>query len=170
MAVFSQFSSPTSLKRSVQSYGGELRGWIGSLTVRYAIAVVLLLSAGASIIAAIGVGIAALFHWVEVHHGANEAYAIVAGLLVFLGVVCALIAWMQLKRALPPIPRPGRQAKAVGRSVAADAILTSSLPRKALAKADPVTEVMIGLAAACLMGWLVSWRMGRSRAARDTRG
>jgi len=150
----------------MRSYAGDLRGWIGGLTLRYAIAVVLLLSAGASIIAAIGVGIAALFHWIEVNYGANEAYAIVAGLLVFLGIVGALIAWMLLRRALPPLPRPGRQAKAVGRSVAADAILAASMPHKALVKTDPVTEVMIGLAAACLVGWLVSSRMGRSRKAR----
>jgi hypothetical protein len=144
-----------------------LRGWIGGLTLRYAIAIVLLLSAGASIIAAFGVAISALFHWLEVNYGANEAYAIVIGLLVFLGLVCALIAVMLMRRALPPIPRPGRQAKAVGRSVAADALLAASVPRKALVKADPLTEVMIGLAAACLVGWLVSSRMGRSRKARN---
>jgi hypothetical protein len=41
------------------------------------------------------------------------------------------------------------------------------VPRKALVKADPLTEVMIGLAAACLVGWLVSSRMGRSRKAKN---
>jgi uncharacterized BrkB/YihY/UPF0761 family membrane protein len=166
VAVFSQFSSPASLRGSVRSYAGDLRGWIGGLTVRYAIAAVLLLSAGASIIAAIGVAIAALFRWLEVSYGANDAYAIVIGLLLFLGIVCAVIAVILLKRALPPVPRPGRQAKAVGRSVAADAMLAASVPHKALVKADPLTEVMVGLAAACLVGWLVSSRMGRSRKAR----
>src|SRR5262245_39964762 len=115
MAAFSQFSSPASLRGSVQSYAGELRGWICGLTVRYAIAVVLLLSAGASIIAAIGVAIAALFDWLEVNYGANDAYAIVIGLLIFLGLVGALAGYLLIRRALPPIPRPGRQAKAVGR-------------------------------------------------------
>ena len=36
----------------MRSYAGELRGWIGGLTLRYAIAIVLLLSAGVGIIAA----------------------------------------------------------------------------------------------------------------------
>ncbi len=40
----------------------------------------------------------------------------------------------------------------------------ASVPRKALLKADPATEIMIGLAAACLVGWLVSSRLGQSRA------
>ena len=167
MAVFSRFSSPSSLKGSVRSYAGDLRGWIGGLTLRYAMAAVLLLSAGASLIAAIGIAIAALFHWLETSYGANQAYAIVIGLLIFLGLVCALIAVMLLRRALPPLPRPARQAKAVGRSVAADAMLAVSVPHKALVKADPMTEAMIGLAAACLVGWLVSSRMSRSRKARD---
>lgn len=150
----------------MRSYAGELRGWIGGLTVRYAIAVVLLLSASASVIAALGVAIAALFHWLEVNYGSNDAYAIVIGLLLVLGLVGVLIAVMLLRRALPPVPRPGRQAKAVGRSVAADAMLAASVPHKALVKADPVTEVMIGLAAACLVGWLVSSRIGGSRKTR----
>lgn len=143
----------------MQSYGRELRRWIGGITTRYAIALVLLFSGCASIIAAIGVGIAALFHWLEVHYGANHAYAIIAGLLIFLGLVGALTGYLLLTRPLPPLPRPARHAKAIGRSVAADAMLAASAPHKALVKADPATEVMIGLAAACLVGWLLSSRM-----------
>ena len=168
MAMFDQTSRPGSLRGLLQSYGQELRGWAGGITLRYGVAMALLLSAGAGIIAAIGVGIAALFHWLETAYGANAAYGIVIALLLFLGVACALTAIVLLKRGLPPLPRPHRHAAAAGRSVAARAVLAASAPHKGLVKADPVTEVMIGLAAACLVGWLVSSRMGqpqpRSRA------
>jgi hypothetical protein len=146
----------------MRSYGGELRGWIGGLALQYATAIVLLVSAGASVLAAVGVGIAALFHWLELNYGANDAYAIVTGLLLLLGLTSALAGYLMLRRALPPVPRPASHAKALGRSVAADAMLAVSVPHKALVKADPVTEVMIGLAAACLVGWLASSRMSRA--------
>jgi hypothetical protein len=126
--------------------------------MRYAIAVVLLLSAGASVLAAIGVGLAALFHWLEAGYGSYAAYGIVAGLLVVLGLVAALAGILLLKQPLPPLPSPRRQMKAAGRSIGGDATLASSDPGKALMKADRATEVMIGLAAVCLVGWVSSRR------------
>ena len=163
MAMFDQTSRPGSLRGLLHSYGGELRGWVGGITRRYGIAVALLLSAGASIIAAIGVSIAALFHWLEIAYGANAAYGIVIGLLLLLAVASALTAIVLLKQGLPPLPRPHRHAEAAGQSVAARAVLAASASHKSLMKADPVTEVMIGLAAACLVGWLVSSRVGPSQ-------
>jgi hypothetical protein len=163
MAMSDRISEPLSLREVVQAYGQELRGWASGITVRYGIAVALLLSAGAGIIAAIGVGIAALFHWLETAYGAYPAYGIVSGLLLLLAAASALTAIALLKQGLPPLPRPHRHAAAAGRSVAARAVLAASSPHKSLMKADPVTEVMIGLAAACLVGWLASSRMGKSQ-------
>ena len=141
-----------------------MKAWSAGIVIRYAMAVILLLAAGAALIAAIGVGIAALFHWIESVYGSNTAYAAVAGLLVVLSLVSAVAAVWLFKRSLPSVPRPRRrQTKAAGRSLAADAILSASVPRKLLLQADPATEIMIGLAAACLVGWLVSSRLGPSR-------
>lgn len=161
MAPFSQISPTRPLNGLARSYGRELRGWTGSVTIRYATAVILLLAAGASVLAAIGVGFAALFHWLEASYGSNPAYGIVAGLLIFLGFIAALAGILLLKQPLPTLPSPRRQMKAAGRSVASDAMLALSAPHKALMKADPATEAMIGLAAACLVGWLVSSRLSR---------
>lgn len=163
MAMFDQTSRPGSLRGLLHSYGGELRGWAGGITRRYGIAMTLLLSASAGIIAAISVSIAALFHWLETAYGAYPAYGIVSGLLLLLAAASALTAIALLKQGLPPLPRPHRHAAAAGRSVAARAVLAASSPHKSLMKADPVTEVMIGLAAACLVGWLASSRMGKSQ-------
>ena len=163
MAMFDQTSEPGSLRGVLHSYGQELCGWASGITLRYGIAVALLLSAGAGIIAAIGISIAALFHWLEIAYGANAAYGIVIGLLILLAVASALTAIVLLKQGLPPLPRPHRHAAAAGQSVAARAVLAASASHKSLMKADPVTEVMIGLAAACLVGWLVSSRVGQSQ-------
>lgn len=161
MAPLGQISSARSLNGLLRSYGRDLRGWTGSVTIRYAVAVILLLSGGASVLGAIGVGLAALFHWLEARYGSNSAYGIVSGLLILLGLICAIAGILLLKRPLPHLPSPRRQMKEAGRSVAGDAMLAISAPHKALMKADPVTETMIGLAAACLVGWLVSSRLGR---------
>jgi hypothetical protein len=123
-------------------------------------AISLLLAAGLA--GAIAIGIAALFHWLEIVYGLKAAYAGVAGLLVMLAFVSAGMAMLLLKGKLPPIPRPKRgRSKAAGRSLAAKAMLATTSNRGPL-QADCATEIMIGLAAACLVGWLVTSRFGRS--------
>ena|SRR5271165_5709666 len=129
----------------------------------------LLLSGAVCLLAAIGVGMAALFHWQGANHGANHAYAIVIGLLIFLDFGSAVASVVLLKRELPPVPRPGHQTKAVGRHMTADAIIAASPRPKGLMKMDAATEMLAGLAAACLLGCLVSSRMGASRSRARTK-
>jgi hypothetical protein len=164
MAPAGHILPPRSLSRLLQSYGHQLRGWTGSIALRYILAVICLLAAGAGVVAAAGVGLAALFRWIDINYGATFAYAGVAGLLIVLALVCALTGLALLRQPLPPRPSPRKQIKTAGRTVATEAMLAVSAPHKALMKADPATEIMIGLAAACLAGWLVTSRFGRSRA------
>jgi hypothetical protein len=146
----------------LQSYAGDLKGWTTRIVVRYAMAVALLLAAAAGLIGATSVGLAALFHWIESTYGLNTAYAAVAGLLMFLALVSAGVAVLLLTGKLPPLPRPKRQqTRAAGQSLAARAVLATT-SNKGLLKTDPATEIMIGLAAACLVGWLVTSRLGRA--------
>jgi hypothetical protein len=146
----------------LQSWAGDLKGWTTGIIIRYAVAVALLLGAAAGLVGAIAVGMAALFRFVESHYGPNTAYEALAGGLVLLALISAGVAMLLLKGKLPPIPRPGRQrTKAVGRSLAAETMLAATPQR--LLKTDPATEIMIGLAAACLVGWLAASRLGRSR-------
>ena len=156
-------SVPVSWSTLLRAYGLQLRGWVGGIGLRYGLAAILLLSGGASLLAAVGVGFAALFHWLEANYGSNHAHAMVIGLLVFLGLASALAAVVLFKRELPPIPRPGHQTRALGRHLAADAIITASPSRRDPMKMDAPTEMLAGLAAACLVGWLVSSRIGASR-------
>jgi uncharacterized membrane protein len=154
---------PGPINGFLQSYAGDLKGWTVRIALRYVVAVALLLAAAAGLVGAIAVGIAALFHWLETAYDLKVAYAAVAGLLVVLALVSAGIAVLLLKGKLPPIPRPKRQkAKAAGRSLAARAMLATT-SNKGLLSTEPATEIMVGLAAACLVGWLVISRFGRSR-------
>jgi hypothetical protein len=144
----------------LQSWAADLKGWTTAIIIRYAIAVALMLASTAGLVGAISVGIAALFHWIEIKYGLNAAYAAVAGLLVVLALLSAGIAMVLLKGKLPPIPRPKRHhGKAAGRSLAARAMLATT-SSKGLLKTDAATEIMIGLAAACLVGWLAASRLG----------
>jgi hypothetical protein len=155
MASLGQSVSPGLVKGFLQSYGGDLRGWLTGLAIRYAVAIVLLLAAGAGLVAAIGVGINALFHWIEARYGLTIAYEAVAGALVVLAMASALTGIVLLKGAPPRLPRPHRH----GRSMAAKAVpVLAAQNYKALVKADRTTEMMIGLAAACLVGWLITSR------------
>jgi hypothetical protein len=151
---------PGPINGFLQSWAGDLKGWTTGIIIRYAVAVALLLAATAGLVGAISVGIAALFHWIEINYGLNTAYAAVAGLLVVLALLSAGIGILLLKGKLPPIPRPKRhRTRAAGQSLAARAMLATTSNRDLL-KTDAATEIMIGLAAACLVGWLVTSRFG----------
>jgi hypothetical protein len=162
MTSFGRSSSPGLLRGFIQSYGGDLRGWASGIVIRYVIALILLLAAGAGLIAAIGVGANALFHWLDANYGLTVAYEAVIGGLIGMGILSASIGIALLKAAPPRLPRPHHH----GRSAAAKATAAFSVPSRSLTKADPATEVMIGLAAACLVGWLVSSRMAKKRYAK----
>ena len=153
---------PGPINGFLQSYAGDLKGWTTRIVIRYVVAVALLLAGVAGLVGAISVGIAALFHWLQVTYGLKIAYLAVAGLLALLAIVSAGVAVWLLKGKLPPLPRPGRQqTRAAGRSLTARAMLATT-SGKGLLKTDPATEIMIGLAAACLVGWLAASRLGRS--------
>ncbi len=100
---------PGPINGFLQSWAADLKGWTTGIVIRYVVAVALLLAAAAGLVGAISVGIAALFHWLEITYGLNTAYAAVAGLLVVLALLSAGVAILLLKGELPPIPRPKRQ-------------------------------------------------------------
>ncbi|MBV9460266.1 MAG: hypothetical protein JO141_22535 [Bradyrhizobium sp.] len=155
MSSLGKSTPPGLLSGFVRSYGRDLRGWASGILIRYAVAVILLLGAAAGLIAAIGVGADALFHWLETNYGLATAYEVIAGILAGLGIASAVIGVAMLKAAPPPLPRPHPHARAA----ASKATMALAMPARGLAKSDRTTEVMIGLAAACVAGWLVFSRM-----------
>ena len=97
---------PGPINGLLQSWAADLKGWTTGIVIRYVVAAALLLAAAAGLVGAIAVGIAALFHWLEITHGLNTAYAAVAGLLVVLALVSAGIAVLLLTAQAAANPAP----------------------------------------------------------------
>jgi hypothetical protein len=143
----------------LQSYAADLRGWATGIASGYAIAVVLLIAGAVLVFSAAAVGIAALFHFIELHYGPDTAYEAIGGGLLVLGAILMLAGVAALRRRIPPLPRPHRQAEAAKRMVVGSAAVRALSPDAI--KADPTTQVLIGAAATILFGWIVASRLQR---------
>lgn len=92
------------VKRATSSYLRD-RGEQGTgIAVAYATAAGLYAAAGIFLIAALLVGAAALFRWIEMEYGLFPAFGATGGLLLLLTIVFALLAAMRLKRPSRPFP------------------------------------------------------------------
>jgi hypothetical protein len=147
-----------------QSYAADLRGWAAGIAMGYAIAAVLMIAGGVLVFAAAAVGIAALFHFLEVHYGVDTAYEAVGGGLAVLGAVLIVSGIAELRRKIPPLPRPHRQAEAAKRMVVGAAALRALSAERV--KSDSVTQLLIGAAATVLAGWIVVSRVQGRRKQR----
>ncbi len=156
-------ASPPTLKRLVRSYFLDLKDWLSGLVVHYAIAVALSIVGGAVMLAGIGVGVAALFHWIETNHGTYTAYAVVGGGLLVMGVIGIAVGLRLLKKTDRHVPGPQRQIAIAKRNFLAPALLRAEPGRGNVFAADPVSGVLAGTAAVLLAGWVVSSTIHRSR-------
>ncbi len=161
--------SSSILALALHSYAADLRKWIAGMAAGYAMAVGLMLAGAIALLLAIGVGIAAAFHGIEVRYGVSVAYAAIGGFFLALGLAGLLAGRALLKRPVPSIPRPRRQAELLKRSIAAPAAirLISNIRPGGGGTADPVTQLLAATAAITLIGWIVVSRFGRKDAARD---
>jgi hypothetical protein len=141
----------------LQSYAADLRGWAARIASGYAIAIGLVATGGVLLFAAVVVGIAALFHFIERHYGPDTAYEAIGGGLLVLGAVLILAGVAALRRRIPPLPRPSRQVQAAKRLVVGSAAVRALSTDRV--KADPLTQVLIGAAATVLFGWIVASRV-----------
>ena len=156
------FLPPRSVGGELRAYGREMRAWSVGILARYAVAVVLLLAALASLIGSAGVGLAALFHFLDLRYGATVAYAAIGGLLIVLAILAAMFGVAQLRQALPSPPDPRRHARAASRIAAAESIGAIAASGNAL-KARPAMPVTISVLLVGLLGWLVASRARQRR-------
>src|SRR5690349_20690614 len=146
----------------LQSYAADLRGWATRVATGYAVAIVLLIAGLITVFAAAGVGLSAVFYWVQAHYGTKIAYAVIGGGLLVLGAILILVGVAVFRRDVPPLPRPRRQAQAA-KQLAAGSVAVRAVSMDA-PKADAMTQVLIGAAATAVVGWLVGSQMqGRRR-------
>ena len=93
---------PTSLKGLVYSYFFDVRARAAGLATGYAIAGSLLVLGAVCILAAVMVGLAALFQWIKVNYGTDRAFGIIGGGLNLAGALCV----MGLRSSSPSLAAP----------------------------------------------------------------
>ncbi|MBR1224002.1 MULTISPECIES: phage holin family protein [unclassified Bradyrhizobium] len=92
------------IKRATQSYLRDRTDQATGTVTSYAIAAGLFAAAGVFLTAALLVGAAALFRWVEINYGQFWAFGAVGGLLAIIACICAAVAAIKLKRPPPQFP------------------------------------------------------------------
>jgi hypothetical protein len=92
------------VKRATQSYLRDRTNQATGTVTSYAIAAGLFAAAGIFLIAALLVGAAALFRWVEINYGQFWAFGAIGGLLAVIAGICAAVAVIKLKRPPPQFP------------------------------------------------------------------
>lgn len=156
---------PSSLNLIFRSYLADLRQWLGRLVTGYALACGFMLVGAVSLLVAIGIGVAAAFHALEVHYGSWIAYAATGGVFLLLGIVGLVVGRLLLARPAPAVPSPGRQADMLKRAIAVPvaARLIASNRTGAGGSVDPTTRALAAGAAIMLVGWFASSRARRQR-------
>jgi hypothetical protein len=92
------------IKRATTSYAHDRVAQGQGIVVSYAVAAGLYAAAGIFLIAAVLVGITALFRWIELNYGTFWAFGAIGGLLLLIAIVCAALAAGKLKRPAKPFP------------------------------------------------------------------
>jgi len=167
------------VKRAARSYLRDRTDHATSTVTSYAIAAGLFATSGIFLIAALLVGLAALFRWVELTYGRFQAFGVIGGLLVLIAIICAALAAMRLKRPPPHYPSLAsrlrvaitanplkRDRTATAMHDTAAGLLTPAMASHR-AKSQPLRdnrEVQAGLIfAAFLLGWAAIRRKSQRR-------
>ena len=167
------------IKRAATSYARDRAEQGQGIVASYAVAAGLYAAAGIFLIAALLVGITALFRWIELNYGTFQAFGAIGGLLFLIAMVCAGVAASRLKRptkqfpsltsrlrvALKANPVASDQIEAV-RDTAAGILMTPSATRtnrrRMKTQRRPARnnrEIGAGLIlAATLLGWAATRR------------
>jgi hypothetical protein len=92
------------VKRAAGSYARDRAAQGQGIVASYAVAAGLYAAAGIFLIAAVLVGVTALFRWIEINYGLFWAFGAVGGTLLLIAVICAGVAAGRLKRPAKPFP------------------------------------------------------------------
>jgi putative superfamily III holin-X len=175
------------VKRATRAYVRDRTHQATGTVTAYAVAAGLFAAAGIFVLAALLVGIMALFRWVEIHYGMFWAFGTIGALLLIVAAILAGVGMSKLKRPAPHYPSLASRIGAAIRAnpirpEQADAVkeLATSIP---LAPAAPADRDRVGrwpdlsanstglqlalLAAATLLGWAAMRRRQELRRAHS---
>ncbi|HEY0912939.1 MAG TPA: phage holin family protein [Bradyrhizobium sp.] len=174
------------IKRATRSYLRDRTNQATGTVASYAVAAGLFAASGIFLIAALLVGLAALFRWIELTYGRFQAFGAVGGLLVLIAILCATLAATRLNRpprhypsltsrlrvAIKANPLKQDRSEAMQDVAAALVPMPSPSPRPATVRqvrplAQPLRDnrqVQAGvILAATLLGWAAMRRKSRKR-------
>src|ERR1700750_1440603 len=92
------------VKRATQSYLRDRTNHATGTVTSYAVAAGLFAAAGVFLIAAVFVGLIALYRWVATKYGMFWGFGAVGGLLLLIAIACAALATSRLNRKPPHFP------------------------------------------------------------------
>ena len=92
------------IKRATASYARDRVEQGQGIAASYAIAAGLYAAAGIFLVAALMVGITALFRWIELNYGLFPAFGAVGCLLLLIAIICAVLAAGKLKQPARHFP------------------------------------------------------------------
>jgi hypothetical protein len=148
------------IKLALRSYLRDRAGQATDRVASYTVAAGLFAVAAVFLLAAILVGVTALFRWIEIKYGLFQAFGVVGALLFVMAAVTAAMAASRLKRRsreFPSLPSrlrvaaksgPKLQPAAVVKDVALNLVATSTSPRRLHANSHGggnVSTTQIGL-------------------------
>jgi hypothetical protein len=97
------------IKWATLSYLRDRANQATGTVASYAVAAGLFAASGIFLIAALLVGLAALFRWIELTYGRFQAFGAIGGLLVLIAIMCAALAATRLHR--PPRQYPSLSSR-----------------------------------------------------------
>ena len=150
--------SADDLLEPLRSYLGRLAAWAKQRATGYGVGAALMF-----IVIGAGVGIAALFHWIELQYNVSTAYSVIGGSFGVVGICALLVALILVKRRKPPLPAPPSVTQSVRRAALPMANRFALETRIGNAgRADGTTRLLAAAAALLLIGWAVASRTTQS--------
>jgi hypothetical protein len=167
MALSDPIAPQTAAKEQLLSYRKEVSSWGGKIARRYVVGLAILAAGGLFVLVAAGFGVAAVFHFLALHYGVNIAFPVLGGVFLIVGLIAVFAGRALIKRPLPPVPKPYKQAQELNRAIALDFLLRGDLLKQRVRK-----HFLISAAGAAAAGWvagevLIRLRNRSSKRLRD---
>jgi hypothetical protein len=158
MALSDPIAANIAAKNQLRSYRREVSSWGTKIARRYVLGLVALAGGALFVLVAAGFGIAAAFHFLALHYGVYVALLVLGGTFLVVGLVAIVFGRVLMKRPLPPVPKPYKQAQEINRAVALDLLIRGDLLKQRVRR-----HFLVSAAGAAAAGWVAGEALMRLR-------
>jgi len=153
-------------KLALRSWARDHLNVVKTRSISFAVRAVLYLAALVFLLAVVAIGLAALFHWLEIKYGTFAAFGSIGGLLFGMSAICGIVAAFGFKAPGPRLPSLASRLrvaiKADVASGAATLVGPATSSKGSMDRAGISTQLLAGAAAVILLGWVGASRRKRS--------